>query len=153
VPASTVTIMDLTAHLDTARRTHVEARLRGNLIARFTTVRDDGQPTSVPVWFLLRDDDSLRSYTQPGARKLHTLELNRKMVLGLDVTDVGRDNIRVEGVVRRDDAIVPADQNPSTGPRTSSGSVRRWMDTGGTPEQFAEAFTVPLVVTPTRVRA
>jgi predicted pyridoxine 5'-phosphate oxidase superfamily flavin-nucleotide-binding protein len=46
--------MKLTSHLPGDRRAHVEGRLRANLMAWLTTVRPDGRPDSVPVWFLLR---------------------------------------------------------------------------------------------------
>jgi predicted pyridoxine 5'-phosphate oxidase superfamily flavin-nucleotide-binding protein len=45
--------MELTSHLPEDRRSHVEGRLRANLMAWLTTVRADGRPDSVPVWFLL----------------------------------------------------------------------------------------------------
>ena len=51
--------MKLTSHLPEARRAHVEGRLRANLMAWLTTVRPDGQPDSVQVWFLLRDDETI----------------------------------------------------------------------------------------------
>jgi len=41
------------------RREHVEARLRSKLMAWLTTVRPDGRPESVPVWFLVRDDETI----------------------------------------------------------------------------------------------
>jgi hypothetical protein len=44
--------MKLTSHLSDDRRAHVEGRLRANLMAWLTTVRPDGRPDSVPVWFL-----------------------------------------------------------------------------------------------------
>jgi hypothetical protein len=57
--------VNLTRQLPAERREHVEARLHSNLIAWLTTVRPDGQPDSVPVWFLVRDDDTILVYSQP----------------------------------------------------------------------------------------
>ena len=54
-----MTSVNLTKHLPAERREHVEARLHSNLMAWLTTVRPDGQPDSVPVWFLVRDDESI----------------------------------------------------------------------------------------------
>jgi predicted pyridoxine 5'-phosphate oxidase superfamily flavin-nucleotide-binding protein len=49
--------MELTADLPDDRRARVEARLRTNLMAWLTTVSPAGRPNSVPVWFLMRDDN------------------------------------------------------------------------------------------------
>jgi predicted pyridoxine 5'-phosphate oxidase superfamily flavin-nucleotide-binding protein len=59
-------LMKLTSHLPDDRRAHVEGRLRANLMAWLTTVRADGRPDSVPVWFLLRDDETILMYSQAG---------------------------------------------------------------------------------------
>ena len=58
--------MGLTADLPTERRPRVDARLQTNLMAWLTTVSPAGRPASVPVWFLVRDDDSILVYSQPG---------------------------------------------------------------------------------------
>jgi len=54
--------MTLTSQLSTDDRERVENRLRNNLIGWLTTVRKDGQPVTVPVWFLLRADDTILVY-------------------------------------------------------------------------------------------
>lgn len=135
-------------HLPTERQQHVAARLRSNLIAWFTSVRDDGQPTTIPVWFLVRDDDVLM-YTTPGARKLRNLRENPKVVLSLDVTDVGRDNIRIEGVVTTAVNEPAADQNPAY----LAKYMERMAAMFGDAATFSAAFSVPLIVTPSKVRA
>src|SRR3712207_8123899 len=54
-----------------------EDRLRGEEVAWLTTVRPDGQPQSVPVWFLW-DGEAFLVYSRPGARKLRNIEANPK---------------------------------------------------------------------------
>jgi predicted pyridoxine 5'-phosphate oxidase superfamily flavin-nucleotide-binding protein len=69
--------MKLTSHLPDDRRAHVEGRLRANLMAWLTTVRPDGRPDSVPVWFLLRDDETILIYSQAAKIKLRTGRVTR----------------------------------------------------------------------------
>lgn len=134
--------------LPDTRREHVTARLSSNLIAWFTTVRDDGQPTTIPVWFLAREDDVLL-YTRPGARKLRNLRQHPRAVLALDVTDLGRDNIRIEGTVATAPDELPADRNQAYGTKY----LERIGAMFGDVAVFSAAFSVPLILTPTRVRA
>ena len=71
--------MNLTRHLPAERREHVEARLHSNLMAWLTTVRPDGQPDSVPVWFLVRDDETILVYSQPKKIKLRNISENPRV--------------------------------------------------------------------------
>ncbi len=141
--------MNLTSHLTGEQRDHVESRLRGNLMAWLTTVRPNGQPESVPVWFLFRDDDSILMYSQPGAVKLRNIRDNPKVALGLDVTDLGRDIIRIEGTAQRSDDLPSANHVP--------GYVSKYTERIGamfdTADQFAELFSVPVLITPTKLHA
>ncbi len=139
--------MRLTSHLAPGDRERVEARLRHNLIAWLTTVRPDGQPVSVPIWFLLRDDETILFYSQAGKRKLRNLAANPKVSLALDVTDIGRNIVRLEGVAE------PADDQPDASRQTEylAKYGERIGAMFGTPEQFAEMFCVPVIITPTNL--
>ncbi|MEP7112841.1 MAG: pyridoxamine 5'-phosphate oxidase family protein [Ilumatobacteraceae bacterium] len=85
--------MDLTSDLPDDRRARVETRLRTNLMAWLTTVNPAGRPDSVPVWFVVCDDDRILVYSQPGNAKLRNIDANPHVAFGLDVTDIGRDII------------------------------------------------------------
>jgi PPOX class probable F420-dependent enzyme len=142
--------MNLTEHLPAERRSHVEARLHGNLMAWLTTVRPDGQPVSVPVWFLLREEDeTFLVYSQPNKLKLRNLQQNPRVALGLDVTDLGRDVIRLDGTAQQVKDIPPADQNR----QYVAKYTERIGALFGTADKFAESFSVPLLITPTRLWA
>ena len=80
--------MELTAELPEDRRARVDTRLHTNLMAWLTTVSPVGLPDTVPVWFLLRDDDSVLVYSQPGAMPPAALEDLINQVKSLDMQQV-----------------------------------------------------------------
>jgi PPOX class probable F420-dependent enzyme len=141
--------MDLTANLSDDRRARVETRLHTNLMAWLTTVNSAGRPDSVPVWFLLREDNSILVYSQPGKAKLRNIDANPNVALGLDVTDIGRDIIRIEGTAARSPDHPPADQVPEYAAKYAE----RIGAIFGTVERFAAAFSEPIVITPRRLHA
>ncbi len=141
--------MKLTSHLPDDRRAHVEGRLRANLMAWLTTVRPDGQPDSVPVWFLLRDDETILIYSQAGKVKLRNIGRNPRVALGLDVTDIGRDVIRIDGTAEHVPGFLGADQVPEYAAKYAE----RIGANFGTASQFAALFPEALIITPRRLHA
>jgi PPOX class probable F420-dependent enzyme len=139
--------MKLTAHLEPADRQRVEDRLRHNLMAWLTTVRPDGQPVSVPLWFLLREDETILVYSRPSKQKLRNLRANPKVSLTLDVTDIGRNIVRIEGTAEQVHDQPPANEQPAYLAKYTE-RIGALFDS---PEQFAELFSAAIVVTPTRL--
>jgi PPOX class probable F420-dependent enzyme len=141
--------VELTGDLPSERRARVDTRLQTNLMAWLTTVSPAGRPDSVPVWFLVRDDGTILVYSQPGKAKLRNLEANPNVALGLDVTDIGRDVIRVEGTAARVADHPRADRVPEYVAKYTE----RIGAIFGTAETFAEAFSEAIVITPRRLHA
>jgi PPOX class probable F420-dependent enzyme len=141
--------LHLTAGLEGDRRQRVESRLQTNLMAWLTTVSPAGQPDTVPVWYLLRDDETVLIYSRPDKAKLRNIDHNPAVALGLDVTDLGRDVIRLVGTAARRPDIPPADQVPEYVAKY----VERIAAIFGSPERFAELFSAAVVITPTRLHA
>lgn len=139
--------MKLTQHLEPADRQRVEDRLRHNLMAWLTTVRPDGQPVSVPLWFLLREDETILIYSRPSKQKLSNLRANPKVSLTLDVTDIGRNIVRIEGTARQVHDVPPAHEQ--------SAYLAKYTERIGalfdTPEQFGRLFSEVIVVTPEKL--
>jgi PPOX class probable F420-dependent enzyme len=140
--------MELTSHLLPGDRERVEARLRQNLMAWLTTVRPDGQPVSVPVWFLMREDGTILLYSQPGKQKLRNIADNPKVSLGLDVTDIGRNIVRMEGIARVAHDQPAANQHPAYLAKYTE-RIGAMFDT---PERFAELFSTAVIITSTKLR-
>ena len=139
--------MKLTSDLPPADRGRVEGRLRSNLIAWLTTVRPDGQPVTVPVWFLLGDDETILCYSRPETQKLRNIAANPKVSFALDVTDIGRNIVRLEGTARRASDQPPANQHPAY----LAKYTERIAALFGTPEQFAALFSATLIITPVKL--
>jgi PPOX class probable F420-dependent enzyme len=141
--------MDLLDHLSEADRQRVQARLTSNLMVWLTTVRPDGQPVTVPVWFLAREDGSILIYSRANKAKLANIAANPKVSLGLDVTDIGRNIVRLEGVARHDPSLPRAHEHPAF----LAKYVERMGAMFDTPENFGDQFTAGLVIEPTKVYA
>jgi PPOX class probable F420-dependent enzyme len=141
--------MDLLDHLSEADRQRVQARLTSNLMVWLTTVRPDGQPVTVPVWFLAREDGSILIYSRANKAKLANIAANPRVSLGLDVTDIGRNIVRLEGVARHDPSLPRAHEHPAF----LAKYVERMGAMFDTPENFGDQFTAGLVIEPTKVYA
>jgi PPOX class probable F420-dependent enzyme len=140
--------MTIASVLPPERRDHVKRRLHGNLMAWLTTVRPDGRPDSVPVWFVLRADGTILVYSQPGKLKLRNISANPYVALGLDVTDIGRDIVRIEGTAVLATDVPRADEVPEYAAKYAE----RIGAMFGTARQFADLFTEAIVITPRVLR-
>lgn len=129
---------------------HARDRVRDDLIGWFTTVRPNGQPDCVPVWFVWTDDERILIYSRPSKQKLRNLEQNPKVALALDDTKGGDDVVRFEGVA----AYVPDHPRAHEVPAfvAKYDDHCRRLGYGGS-EEFGRDFSAAVVVTPTRLRS
>lgn len=122
-----------------------ERRLGEEEIAWLTTVRVDGQPQSVPVWFLWNGETFL-IYSQEGRQKLRNIARNARVDLNLNSNAHGGDVVRAEGT-----AEVVEDAPPATEVGPYLEKYREAIARiGYDPEGFARAYSVALRVTPVR---
>lgn len=122
-----------------------DERLREEKIAWLTTVRSDGQPQSVPVWFLW-DGESFLIYSQSDRQKLKNIGRNPRVGLHLNSNVRGGDVVRVEGVAEILDGFPPATEVGEYVEKYRESIARIGFD----PEGFARAYPVALRVTPER---
>ena len=71
-------MLDLTKERDV----HIDQRLRSDPIIWLSTVRRDGRPHTVPVWFLW-DGKTILMFSQPETQKIRNLRNNPNVTLAL----------------------------------------------------------------------
>lgn len=122
-----------------------ERRLRDEEIAWMTTVRADGQPQTVPVWFLW-DGEGFLIYSQENRQKLKNIARNPRVGLNLNSDETGNDVVRVEGTIEIDENAPSADEVEAYLEKYKESIARIGYDVDG----FARDFSVALRVTPGR---
>jgi PPOX class probable F420-dependent enzyme len=120
-------------------------RLREEIMIWLTTVRSDGQPQSVPVWFLW-DGETFLIYSQPGRQKLRNIGGNPRVGLHLNSNDRGVDVVRVEGAAQMLEDFPPATEVGEYLEKYRESIARIGFD----PDGFARTYSVALRVTPGR---
>ncbi len=83
-----------------------DRRLREE-VAWLTTVRSDGQPQSVPIWFLW-DGEAFLIYSQQGRQKLKNISKNPRVGLNLNSNARGGAVVRAEGTAEIVEDFPPA---------------------------------------------
>lgn len=124
-----------------------EKRLKVEQIIWLTTVRKDGMPQPVPVWFWW-DGETVLMFTQPGSQKLRNLEHNTRAALHLDSDGRGGDIIVLEGEAEVLDGQMVATEVQPYIEKYQSGLDR----IGTSAEDFARSYSVPIRFTPDRIR-
>ena len=119
-------MLDITKEKDA----HIDARLRSDIMVWLATVKPDGTPHIVPVWFLW-DGESFYIYSKPD-QKIRNLQQNNSVMVALDDTKDGGDPIwlpvrplcshRQRRSLTKPD-YVPSTNRASKGP---NGQASRW---------------------------
>lgn len=82
--------------LSNPKDAHIDERLRTEPIIWLGTVRPDGRPHMIPVWFFW-DGETITIYSQPNNQKMRNLQHSTNVTLALNTADVGDDVVIVEG--------------------------------------------------------
>jgi PPOX class probable F420-dependent enzyme len=123
---------------------HIRERLERNIIIWITSVRPDGRPHSVPVWFLW-EDGTVLIFSKPD-QKIRNLRANPAVVLALDDTQGGNDVVLFEGT-----AALPDPATISTTHPAYAAKYQHLLDEfQWTPESMAQDYSQPIRITPTR---
>ena len=123
-----------------------EERLRKEPILWLTTVREDGQPQSSPVWFWW-DGDALLVYSMPSAGKVANIRGHPAVSVHLSDDGQGGDIVTMEGTaeITRD----PVAQHEGT----YVGKYRQMIvDLGYDNQRFAKEYSTEIHIVPGRAR-
>jgi PPOX class probable F420-dependent enzyme len=82
--------------LNDSKDAHIDQRLRAEPIIWLSSVRPDGRPHLVPVWFLW-DGAAILIFSKPSAQKVRNLRHSPQVMLALDSADEGEDVVLLEG--------------------------------------------------------
>ena len=122
----------------------LEARLRTEPIAWLTTVRLDGAPHIVPVWFLW-DGEAFLVFSKPSARKVHHIANEGRVMIAVGQPEDDFDVQLVEG-----DAALIGAATTELGVRIAA-KYRDWMDTVGlSVDDYVATYSQVIRVRPTR---
>ena len=75
---------------------HIDSACAHEPIIWLSSVRPDGRPHLVPVWFLW-DGAAILFFSKPAAQKVRNLRHNPQVMLALDSADEGEDVVLLEG--------------------------------------------------------
>jgi len=127
------------------KHAHIDKRLRENRILWLGSVRPDGRPHLVYVWFLW-DGKHILIFSRPTSQKIRNVQHNPQVTLGLDETREGEDMVILEGTAELlDDPVVNA-----TLPAYAAKYDFLLKRVGLTAEAMAAVYSQALLITPTR---
>ena len=125
-------------------------RLRTAMAAWLTTVSPDGQPQSMPVWFLWQAGEGTAGeilvYGDHRARRNRNLEVHPKVSFHLPDNGQGQDIVTIEGTARVDPELPPPGEHAAYWAKYGE-----WIDRFmGGPAAFGQIYSMPIRITPTR---
>ena len=132
--------------LANARDAHIDRRLRSEPIIWLATVRPDGRPHLVPVWFFW-DGTSVLIFSQPNQQKLRNIAHNPRVMLALETLDQGDDVVTLEGMAE----LVPEGTFDPTLPVYAAKYEALLRRLGMDAQAMAKAYSQAIRVTPTRL--
>jgi PPOX class probable F420-dependent enzyme len=139
-----VTLLDVTRTDDR----HTSERLSAEPIIWLGTVRPDGRPHNVPVWFAWHDPMVL-IFSMPKTAKVADVRLSPAVSLALDSADGGQDIVLAEG---RAELIAGAERHP----HFLAGKFReKYARSLGAMsfDQWRSTFSQPLLIQVNRITA
>ncbi len=134
-------LLDLTKPRDA----HIDERLHKEIMIWLSTVRPNGHPHLVPVWFLW-DGETILIFSQPKTQKVRNLQHNLNVMLALDTARLGGDIVMIEGKAELLKEPTTAIMSPEYAEKYKERMARLRMN----PEAMARDYSVAIRITPTK---
>ncbi len=131
--------------LSNPRHTHVDERLRSDLMIWLSSVKPDGKAHLVPVWFLW-DGEHVYIFSKPD-QKIHNLQQNKSIMLGLDDTREGSDPILIAGEA---ELLPPGEVTPAM-PAYEEKYAEKFARYNWTGELMGKEYTEAIKITPSKI--
>ena len=134
-------------HLDMsdAQQAHTAERLRAEEILWLASVRPDGRPHLVPVWFLW-EGETILLFSKPENQKIRNLRQNPAVSVSLDNSDHGDDVTILEGIA----AVIDDPAITATLPAYAAKYAALLTDMGWTAETMTKEYSQAIRITITR---
>ncbi|MDQ3871414.1 MAG: pyridoxamine 5'-phosphate oxidase family protein [Chloroflexota bacterium] len=126
-------------------RVPIEDHLRTDPVVWLSTIRPDGRPHVVPVWFLW-DGRAIHFYSKPGAQKVRNLRVNPSAMLAVGEPDEEFDVELIEGAADVLDQPTSSVMPPEHVAKYSALMAK----VGLSPDTYVQTYSQPVRITPTR---
>jgi PPOX class probable F420-dependent enzyme len=128
-----------------ATRPSADAALREDPVVWLSSVQRDGRPHLVPVWFHW-DGERIVAFSKPHARKIDNLRTHPRVMLA-----VGTPGPDFEVELIEATAEIPEERAAAVMPAGFDSKYRDLLRRAGlTVQRFAEVYSQPIVLRPTR---
>ena len=134
--------------LATPKGRRIDGRLREDIIVWLTTVRPDGRPHTVPVWFWW-DGEAVTIFGQPGTTKVRNLQTNPRVTLALETRDEGEEVIIIEGTAE----LLNQSSDLVMSPGFAAKYAHLFPRIDSSPERMAAVYRQPIRVSPDKLLA
>jgi PPOX class probable F420-dependent enzyme len=127
--------------LSDAKGAHIDARLRAEPIIWLSSVRPDGRPHLVPVWFWW-DGAAILIFSKPASQKVRNLRHSPQVMLALDSADEGEDIVLLEGQAELLGDDAPRSTLPEYAEKYAALMARIGMATDWHAAEYSQAIRV-----------
>lgn len=119
--------------------------MAGATVAWLATVRPDGRPHVVPVWYAW-EEESLLVFSKPTAQKVRNLAHDRRAMVAIGEPGGVSGMALFEAIAVADERPITAAHSPMFSRKYGAHLARL----GSSVEQFAETYPEPIQLRPTR---